>query len=318
MTGGDRPAPVRIAVLHTLSPGMMAHVAAIGTVIAPADGIAATPEELPDMMRDADALLVTARNRVDEELLALAPRLRWISSIGVGLDHVDLAACERAGIAVANTPFAVTEPTADHTFSLLLAGARRVAECDALVRAGEWHATSAPAWGLDVHARRIGIVGMGRIGKAVARRAAGFGMEIVYCNRRPLPPGVELPFAATMLPLDELLATSDFVTLHVPLTKDNYHLIGAREIGLMRGQSVLVNAGRGGLVDEDALVDALEAGTIAHAALDVVEGEPRVNPRLLACRKVTLTPHVGTATLAARGAMAAEALDNLRRMIDAG
>jgi glyoxylate reductase len=249
--------------------------------------------ELLAAVADADALICLLTDRIDEELLARAPRLRVVADHAVGVDNVDLAACARRGIVVANTPDVLTEATADLTFALILAVARRVVEGDALVRSGRWLGWAPDHFlGADVSGRTLGLVGMGRIGQAVARRAAGFGMRIVHTGR------------AAGVPLAELLSESDFVSLHCPLTPATHRLIDAAALRRMKPTAFLINTARGAIVDEEALVAALAAGGIAGAGLDVFAEEPRVPPALIADPRVVLLPHIGSATHATRARMA--------------
>jgi glyoxylate reductase len=254
-------------------------------------------------LAEADALISLLDVAVDEELLARAPRLRVVANVAVGYDNVDVPAATRRGVIVTNTPGVLTDATADLTFALLLAAARRLVEGDALVRGGGWRGWSLDLLlGADVAGRAIGIVGLGRIGQAVARRARGFDMEILYAGRRPVPAAAEL--GARHAPLAELLAASDFVTLHVPLSAETRHLIDDAALARMRPRAILINTARGACVDEAALAAALARGAIGGAALDVFESEPAVHPGLLASPAVLLAPHVGSATHATRGRMA--------------
>jgi glyoxylate reductase len=249
--------------------------------------------ELLDAVGDADGLICLLSDRVDEELLARAPRLRVVADHAVGVDNVDLAACARRAIVVANTPDVLTDATADLAFALLLAVARRVVEGDALVRSGGWAGWEpGQLLGADVAGRTLGIVGLGRIGQAVARRAAGFDMRVLWTGR------------GAGVPLDELLADSDFVTLHCPLTPATRGLIGAAALAQMKPTAILVNTARGAIVDEAALVAALAAGRIAGAGLDVFAAEPEVPAALRADPRVVVLPHVGSATRGTRARMA--------------
>jgi len=308
-------APLIIVALRPLPADALEALAGCGEVVAPEGQLSA--EGALALLADADALLISPFDRLTAAMIAAAPRLKHVSSISAGLDHIDLAACRARGIAVANAPDATTEPTADLAFALILAAARRLPDADRMVRAGEWERTREPFWGLDVHHRTLGIIGLGRIGQAVARRAAGFSMRVIYHNRRPIAADA----AASLLPapewrsLHDLMAESDVVLVQAPLTPETRGMVGAREIALMKPGAILVNTGRGGLVDEDALADALTAGAIAGAALDVFDGEPKVNPRLLAAPNLVLAPHIGTATRASRHEMLMLAIANLRRML---
>jgi lactate dehydrogenase-like 2-hydroxyacid dehydrogenase len=261
-------------------------------------------------VRDRDALYVVTSDRVDAELLAAAPALRIVATGSVGYNHVDLAACRDRGVLVSNTPDVLTEATADMAWALLMSAARRVCESEQWLRAGRWKGW---AWdqflGQDLHGATLGIVGMGRIGSAVARRARGFDMRVVYANRSPAPNEAEL--GANRLPLEQLLGEADHVVLVVPYSAQTHHLIGERELALMKPTAVLVNIARGGVVDDAALARALRDGRIAAAGLDVYENEPALDPALLAVQNVALTPHIGSATRSSRLGMAMLAARNL-------
>jgi glyoxylate reductase len=255
-------------------------------------------DALRDAAARADALLTLLTDRVDADLIAAAPALRAIANYAVGTDNVDLAAATARGIPVGNTPDVLTETTADLAWALLMAGARRLGEGERAVRAGDW-----PSWqpgaflGTDVHGAALGIVGYGRIGQAVARRAAGFGMHVLHTRESSL---------------EEILRRADFVSLHTPLTPETRGLIGARELALMQPHAVLVNTARGEIVDTAALLDALHAGRIGGAALDVTDPEPLpVDHPLLSAPGVTVVPHIGSASTRTRAAMADMAVDNL-------
>jgi lactate dehydrogenase-like 2-hydroxyacid dehydrogenase len=261
-----------------------------------------------------DGVLTLLTDRVDDEFLdAAGPRLKVVSNYAVGFDNVDVAACARRGIPVGNTPGVLTDTTADLAFALLMSAARRVPEGDRFVRAGSWK-TWGPLLllGPDVHGATIGIVGFGRIGQAVARRAQGFGMEILYHDLEPLPPSVTDPLGATFLPLEELLPRSDFVTLHVNLSPVTRHLINAETLAMMKPTAVLVNTSRGPVVDQAALAAALRDGTIWAAALDVTDPEPiPMDDPLVGLDNCLIVPHIASASRATRGRMAAMAAANL-------
>lgn len=276
------------------------------------------PVEVRDAeLADADAAVTLLQDRVDDAFLDAGPGLRIVANVAVGYDNIDVPACTRRGVAVSNTPGVLTDATADLTMGLLLMATRRLGEGDRLVRSGRpW------AWGMfmmlgtGLQGRRLGIVGMGAIGRAVAERARAFGMEIAYHNRSRLDPDVERRVGATLLPLDELLATSDIVSLHCPGGPTTRHLIDADALARMRPTAWLVNTARGTVVDEAALVAALEAGTIAGAALDVFEREPIVHPGLLDRDDVVLVPHLGSATQETRAAMAVLAARNVAALLE--
>jgi glyoxylate reductase len=269
------------------------------------------PERLAEACRDVEGLMASAV-RVSAEILAQAPRLHVVANVGVGYDNIDVGACTRRGILVTNTPDVLTEATADLAFALLMAAARRVVEGDRYVREGRWqHWLWNLLWGTDLYRKTLGVYGLGRIGKAVARRARGFSMRILYHDRVRATPEIEQELGAEFVEREALLREADFLTLHVPLTPATQHLIGARELALLKPTAYLINAARGPVVDEAALVEALQSGRIAGAGLDVFENEPRVHPALLALPNVVLTPHVGSATSETRLAMAMLAADNL-------
>ncbi len=270
-----------------------------------------SPEELLQGSHEAEGILCLLTDRIDAALISGSPRLRVISSMSVGVDHIDLPAAEARGIAVGHTPGVLTETTADLTWALLLATARRVVEADCFVRAGRW--TKSRRWapdmmlGTDLHGATLGLIGLGAIGQAVARRASGFGMRVLGWTRSGRAvPGVDA------VPLEELLAQADFVSVHVALTPDTRDLLDARRIASMKPGAILVNTARGGIVDEPALAAALSEGRLAGAALDVFAEEP-LGPQspLLNAPKLVLAPHVGSASIRTRQRMATLAVENL-------
>ncbi|MBU2604071.1 MAG: D-glycerate dehydrogenase [Actinobacteria bacterium] len=274
-----------------------------------------TGADLLDGVRGAAAVLCTLRERIDAAVLdAAGSSLRVVSNYAVGYDNIDVAAATERGILVTNTPGVLTDATADLTWALILAAARRVVEGDRMVRSGAFQGW-APTMllGADVAGATLGIVGMGQIGRAVARRAAGFSMPVVYTRRSgPLkleetPAGVEWRYCSD---LDDLLREADIISVHVPLTEGTRHLLGARELALVRPGVVLVNTARGPVVHEEALVEALRAGPLGAAGLDVYEDEPAIHPGLVGLENVVLLPHLGSATHAARGRMAELAARN--------
>lgn len=269
-------------------------------------------DQLTKRLAVADGVLCTAVDRIDGPLLDAAPRLRVVSNIAVGYNNIDVAACTRRGIVVTNTPGVLDDTTADLAFALMLAAARRVVAADRWTRAGHWDAWRMLGWlGSDVHHARLGIFGMGRIGQAVARRAAGFEMDVVYHNRHRLPEAIEQACQARWVSREALLAEADFIMLTLPYSAENHHYIGAAELAAMKPQAMLVNVGRGGLVDDAALAEALRAGRIAGAGLDVFEHEPALHPALRELDNVVLTPHIGSASGATRLRMCRTAADNL-------
>jgi glyoxylate reductase len=265
---------------------------------------------LLEKVSDIEGLYSLLTDRVDEELLENAPRLRVVSNMAVGYDNIDVAACTARGIPVGNTPGVLTDTTADFAWTLLMSAARRVVEGVEYVRAGRWK-TWGPMllMGPDVHGATLGIVGIGRIGQAIARRARGFDMRILYYD--PYVPDAGIQDAASV-DLDTLLAESDFVTLHVPLTDSTYHLIGRDELRKMKPTSILINTARGGIVDADALYEALRDGQITRAALDVTEPEPiPTDHPLLTLSNCIVVPHIASASIATRTKMATMAAENL-------
>jgi len=271
-------------------------------------------EELLRRVAGCDGVLTLLTDRVDDAFLdAAGPGLRVVSNYAVGYDNVDVPACTGRGIPVGNTPGVLTETTADLAWALLMAAGRRVAEGDRYVRAGRWR-TWGPQLllGSDVHGATLGIVGLGRIGQAVARRAAGFGMTVLYWSRSRAEPGIEREFGATFIELDELLARSDFVTLHVSLNDETRHLIDAAALARMKPSAVLVNTARGPVVDQAALAEALRDRTIAAAGLDVTDPEPIASDDpLLQLENCLVVPHIASASYATRGKMAEMAAANL-------
>jgi glyoxylate reductase len=266
-----------------------------------------------------EGIVALLTDRIDEALLARCPRLRIVANVAVGLDNVDLEACRARGIAVTNTPDVLTEATADCAFGLLIAAARRIAEGDRVLRAGGFTGwTPTFLLGARVHGATLGIVGLGRIGRAVARRARGFGMHVLYTQRTRLEPAMERALGATYVAaLDDLCAASDFVSIHCPLTDDTRRLFSAERLARMRPGSVLVNTARGPIVDEAALAHALEHGPLAAAGIDVYEHEPRVAAALLARPNAVLAPHIGSADRMTREAMAAVAIGHVMQELSA-
>ncbi|MGZ5597931.1 MAG: 2-hydroxyacid dehydrogenase, partial [Usitatibacter sp.] len=276
------------------------------------------PEELARRLQGKSGAMATVMDRFDEALLAQCPDLKVISNIAVGYNNVDVPACTRRGIRVTNTPGVLDDTTADLTWSLLMAAARRIAEGDAYVRRGDWKIAFGVQYflGQDIHHATLGIIGMGRIGQAIARRAAGFDMRILYHNRSRLPEADEKRLGATRVERDELLARSDFVVVMAPYSPATHHLIGAAEIAKMKPTAILVNSARGGVVDDAALVEALKAKRIAGAGLDVFEGEPKLHPEFAKLANVVLTPHIGSASRATRIVMCNTAAANLTAVLE--
>ena len=288
-------------------------------IIRTAGSVEVWPEDRPvprdvllEKVRHADGLLCLLTDKVDAPLLDNAPHLRVVSQMAVGVDNIDVTACQTRNIAVGNTPGVLTETTADLAFALLLATARRIVEAERFLRDGQWQTWSPLLLvGQDVHHATLGIVGMGRIGYEMARRAHGFEMNILY-HSRSRHADVERDFGAQWVELDALLAESDFVSLHTPLTPDTRQRIGARELARMKPSAMLINTARGQVVDQAALVDALRTRQIAAAGLDVFEREPLPpDDPMLFLDNVVLLPHIGSASLTTRTRMAVLAAENL-------
>jgi glyoxylate reductase len=309
----------RVFVTRRLLPGTEARMAELFDVTLNPDDRPRSADELKAAMQSAHVLVPTVTDRIDADLIAAAgPQLGLIASFGAGTDHIDLAAARARKILVTNTPGVFTDDTADMTLSLIIAVSRRLAEGGRVIRSGEW-AGWAPSTllGHRISGKRLGIIGMGRIGQAVAHRARAFGLEIVYHNRQRLPEAFERMVGARYEPdLDTLVREADIVTLHCPSTTETHHIIDARRIALMKPEAYLVNTARGDVVDENALIEALQAGRIGGAGLDVFAQEPRIDPRLLALGNVSLLPHMGSATFEGRTASGDKVIANIRFWAD--
>jgi len=287
---------------------------AVGTVDANMEeGRIWSPEELVQRARGHDYILCLVTDTMNAQLLeACVPHLKLVANMAVGYNNIDVAAAKRLGILVTNTPGVLSDTTADLAFGLLLATARRIGEAERYLRASKF-----TGWGplllcgTDVHGATLGIIGAGRIGKAMARRASGFEMKIVYSNRHRLSQEEEQHYALTYASLDDVLRQADFVSIHTPYSQETHHLIGTRELALMKPEAMLINTARGPIVDEKALVQALQHGTIAAAGLDVFEREPAVEPELLTMENVVLLPHIASASLKTRTRMATMASENI-------
>ena len=301
----------RVVVSRRIFPALIAELQREFDVRANQDDVGWNASELAAALGDADGALLTAGDRVDEALLAQCPRLKVVANIAVGINNLDLAACTRHGVLATNTPDVLNEATADHAWALLLAAARRVGESERWLRAGLWKRWTFEMFtGAEVGGTTLGILGMGRIGRAIARRATGFSMPVIYHNRTRLPANLE--GGARHVALPDLLRESDHLVLVVPYSPEVHHLIDAAALAQMKPTAVLVNIARGGVVDDRALVAALRNGLIAAAGLDVFENEPALHPGLLELENVVLTPHIASSTRATRTAMAQLAMSNLR------
>jgi glyoxylate reductase len=304
---------MRIVVSRRIPEAALEILAAAGDVWVSPDDRPLTTEELHDAVGGATGIVAMLHDRVDDAFLdAAGEGLRIVANVAVGFDNVDVEACRRHGVVATNTPGVLTDATADIAFALVLMVTRRLGEGERLVRDGRWR-----SWSMDFHlgsgiqGKQLGVVGLGQIGSATARRARAAGMTIAYAGRRRAAPELEAELGARFLELEELLATSDVVTVHVPLSDETRHLIDARRLRLMRPGAFLVNTTRGPVVDEEALVEALRTGVIAGAGLDVFEREPEVHPGLLELDNVALLPHLGSSTVETRNAMAELAARNV-------
>ena len=306
----EKPA---ILVARAIFPDVLEKLAQHCTVESNTEDRDWTPQELAQRLQGKVGALTTGAQRIDAALLAACPDLRIVANMAVGYNNFDLDAMTRAGVQGTNTPDVLTETTADFGFALLMATARRITESEHYLRAGRWKNWRYDMFaGAEVHGSRLGIIGMGRIGQGIARRGAhGFGMDVIYHNRSRLAPDLEAACKARYVGKEELLRTADHVVLVLPYSPQSHHTIGAAELALMKPTATLVNIARGGIVDDAALAAALRDRCIAAAGLDVFEGEPRVHSDLLALSNVVLTPHIASATVPTRRAMAMLAADNL-------
>lgn len=310
----------RILVARAIFPETLARLRAHFEVQDNPEDDVPTRVQLLERLRDKDGVLTTGGERIDAELLAACPKLRAVCNMAVGYNNIDVPACTARGVVATNTPDVLTETTADLGFALMMAAARRMAEGERYLRDGRWTKWSYDMLiGHDVHGSTLGILGMGRIGQAIARRGAlGFGMKVIYHNRSRLAPEAEAPLGARWVDKATLLREADHLVLVLPYSPASHHAIGAAELAQMKPTATLTNIARGGIVDDAALAVALREGRIAAAGLDVFEGEPAVHPGLLEVPNVVLTPHVGSATLATRRAMADLAADNLIAALTGG
>jgi len=277
--------------------------------------------ELVRRLQGKRGVMSTGTERIDAAVLDACPALKAVCNVGVGYNNIDVEACTARGIVVTNTPDVLTETTADFGFALMMATARRITESERFLRRGEWTQTGIHDHfvGPDVHGATLGILGMGRIGQAIARRGAlGFGMRVIYHNRSRLSAALEAPCRAAYVDKATLLQEADHLVLVVPYSASSHHTIGEAELRRMKPTATLTNIARGGIVDDAALARALKEGVIAAAGLDVFEGEPKVHPELLAAPNIVLTPHIGSASVSTRRAMASLAADNLIAALGSG
>jgi gluconate 2-dehydrogenase len=276
-------------------------------------------ETLAKNLADKTGAMTTLVDRVDAQLLARCPTLKTVCNIAVGFNNIDLGACSKAGVMATNTPGVLDDSTADFTWALILSTARRVVESDAYLRAGKWQGWHLKQFlGADVHHATLGILGFGRIGRRVARRALGFDMTVLYHDGQKAGADTERACNAAFVSMDELLSRADILTIHVPYAPATHHLVSARELAKMKPGAILIHASRGGVVDDAALVEALKSGRLAGAGLDVFENEPALNPAFLGLQNVVLTPHIASSSEATRHAMAMLAAQNLVAALTTG
>ena len=302
----------KIVVTGKIPAGGLARLKADHDVLAWESEEAISRSELLQMVAGADAIVSLLTEKIDAELLAAAgSQLKSVSNVAVGYNNIDVPACEAAGVLVTNTPGVLTEATADIAMALILMSTRRLGEGERVIRAQDpWQWGMFYMLGMGLQGRQLGIVGMGQIGIATARRAKAFGMNIAYTRRAPLESDVEKDLAAKFMSMDELIESSDVLSIHCPYSPATHHLISENQLARMKPSAFLINTARGPIVDEQALVDALKAGKIAGAGLDVFEHEPKVNPGLLELDNAVLIPHLGSATVETRAAMADIAATN--------
>ena len=310
MTNTQKPA---VLVARAVFPETVARLREHFEVEVNPGDAAYSPAELVQRLQGKAGAFTSGSERIGADVLAACPQLRVVCNMAVGFNNFDIAACTAAGVLATNTPDVLTETTADFGFALMMATARRIAESEHFLRRGEWKRWSYDMFtGSDVHGATLGILGMGRIGQGIARRGAlGFGMKVIYHNRSRLPAAQEGPLGARWVDKTTLLREADHLVLVLPYSAESHHAIGAAELALMKPSATLTNIARGGIVDDAALAEALRTQRIAAAGLDVFEGEPSVHPALLTVPNIVLTPHIASATVATRRAMAELAADNL-------
>jgi glyoxylate reductase len=319
MTVPDRPARPKVIVTRELTDGVMRRMEDLFDAALNREDRGLTRAELEAAVADTDILVPTITDRIDADLLAKAsPRLKLIANFGVGVDHIDLHAARERKILVTNTPGVLTEDTADMTMALILSVPRRLGEGEKLIRSGQWDGWKPSGMlGHRVNGKTLGIIGMGRIGRAVAKRAQGFGIRTIYHNRHRLPESIEAELGARFVELDVLFTQSDIVSINCPHTAETHHLVDAHRLSQMRSDAYLVNTSRGEVLDENALIEALESGRIAGAGLDVYVNEPHVDRRFLNLANTVLLPHMGSATYEGRAAMGEKVIANIRAWVDA-
>jgi gluconate 2-dehydrogenase len=301
----------KILVTREVFDETLAYVSEHCDVDANQEDVALTPNALMNRLSDKEGVICSLTDRIDAALLERCKKLKVVANVAVGYNNIDVPACSARGIIATNTPGVLDDSTADLAWTLMLGAARRITEVERYVRNGEWKGWRLKQWlGTDVHHATLGIVGMGRIGQAIARRAAGFDMRVLYHNRKRVDEEIERKLNTSWVSLDELLSKSDFVVLQVPYSPETHHLIGAAQLAKMKRNSILINSTRGGVVDDQALISALRNDTIRAAGLDVFENEPKLNPAFLELDNVVLAPHIGSSTEATRRAMAMTAAKN--------
>jgi glyoxylate reductase len=319
MPESAHPARPHVVVTRELTDDVMERMALLFAAKLNREDRPLTRDELFAAVADTDVLVPTITDHVDAELInAAGPRLKLIANFGAGVDHIDLAAARARGIIVTNTPGVLTEDSADMAMALILSVPRRLGEGEKIVRSGIWDGWKPSGMlGHRVNGKSLGIIGMGRIGRAIARRARGFGINILYHNRRRLPDTIESELEADWAEdVDTLMAKADIVSINCPHTPETHHLIDARRLSLMQPHGYLINTARGEIVDEGALIAALESGQIAGAGLDVYANEPHIDPRLLALPNTVLLPHMGSATYEGRAGMGEKVIANIRAWVD--
>lgn len=305
----------RVVVTRRIFPELVADLKREFDVVDNEKDIGWNASELAAALKDADGALITAGERVDDTLLEQCKRLKIVANVAVGYNNIDVDACTRHGVLATNTPDVLNEATADHAWALLLAAARRVGESERWLRTGQWQRWAFEMFpGAEISGTTLGVLGLGRIGRAIARRASGFAMKVIYHNRSRLAPDDE--GGARYVDFETLLRESDHLVLVLPYSAAVHHIIGAAQLSQMKSSATLVNIARGGVVDDSALVEALRARRIAAAGLDVFENEPKLNQDLLKLDNVVLTPHIASSTRATRTAMALLAIANVRAALD--